>query len=188
MDRSSIFLEGSCAFCDLPLKAPFVATHCHDNMSVLKRLNKVRHTPCSDSLGQEIRDLHQEPPQAFQLAPLDDNLFKWQATLLGPEGTPYEGGAFFVTIDVPEQYPFTKPKCRFTTKVFHCNVNENGGICQGRDWNPTQTLRKEMSSLVELLRQPNPENPLRADLADLLKDDPEAYESTARDWTRKYAM
>ncbi len=51
-------------------------------------------------------------------------------TVLGPSGTPYEGGVFLVDILIPVNYPFEPPKMRFDTKVWHPNVSsQNGAIC-----------------------------------------------------------
>ncbi len=51
-------------------------------------------------------------------------------TVLGPSGTPYEGGVFQVDILIPVNYPFEPPKMRFDTKVWHPNVSsQNGAIC-----------------------------------------------------------
>ena len=53
-----------------------------------------------------------------------------RATILGPEGSPYEGGRFDVEITVPRSYPFVSPKCRFLTKIWHPNVDhKTGEVC-----------------------------------------------------------
>ena len=35
----------------------------------------------------------------------------------GPSGTPYEGGTFQVSVNVPQQYPLTPPQVKFVTKA-----------------------------------------------------------------------
>ena len=53
-----------------------------------------------------------------------------RATILGPAGSPYEGGRFEVEITVPRSYPFVSPKCRFLTKIWHPNVDhKTGEVC-----------------------------------------------------------
>lgn len=41
----------------------------------------------------------------------------------GPSETPFEGGTFELSINVPEQYPLVPPAMRFKTKIFHPNVH-----------------------------------------------------------------
>jgi peroxin-4 len=55
------------------------------------------------------------------------NLATGHAALLcwlqGPTETPFEGGTFELSINVPEQYPLVPPTVRFRTKIFHPNVH-----------------------------------------------------------------
>jgi len=53
-----------------------------------------------------------------------------KGTIQGPTGTPYEGGVFEITIDIPKQYPFEPPKMKFNTKIWHPNISsQTGAIC-----------------------------------------------------------
>jgi ubiquitin-conjugating enzyme E2 D/E len=136
-------------------------------------------------------DLGKDPPSNCSAGPVGDDMFHWQATIMGPEDSPYSGGVFFLDIHFPADYPFKPPKVHFTTRIYHCNINSNGGICLDilkDQWSPALTISKVLLSICSLLTDPNPDDPLVPDIAQLLKTDKGRHDSTAREWTSKYAM
>merc|ERR1719253_1049377 len=91
---------------------------------------------------------------------------------MGPPDSPYAGGVFFLDIHFPADYPFKPPKVHFTTRIYHCNINSNGGICLDilkDQWSPALTISKVLLSICSLLTDPNPDDPLVPDIAQLLK-------------------
>jgi len=136
--------------------------------------------------------LHVELHSLFLLSgPVGEDMFHWQATIMGPSDSPFAGGVFLVNIHFPPDYPFKPPKVSFRTKVFHPNINSNGSICLDilkEQWSPALTISKVLLSICSLLTDPNPDDPLVPEIAHMYKTDRAKYESTARSWTQKYAM
>lgn len=142
-------------------------------------------------IKKELEDLKRDPPAQCSAGPVNDDLFHWQATIMGPPDSPYQGGVFFLTIHFPTDYPFKPPKVAFTTRIYHPNINSNGSICLDilrSQWSPALTISKVLLSICSLLCDPNPDDPLVPEIARSYKTDREKYNELAREWTRKYAM
>lgn len=52
-------------------------------------------------LRSELKGLRMDPPEGIEARPLDQMCYHWQATITGPTGSPYEGGLFFLYLQVP---------------------------------------------------------------------------------------
>ncbi|XP_024838366.1 ubiquitin-conjugating enzyme E2 D4 isoform X2 [Bos taurus] len=136
---------------------------------------------CLDDMQRELTDLQRDPPAQCSAGPVGDDLFHWQATIMGPNDSPYQGGVFFLTIHFPTDYPFKPPKVVFTTKIYHPNINSNGSICLDilrSQWSPALTVSKVLLSICSLLCDPNPDDPLVPEIAHTYKADREKYVSS----------
>ncbi|KAI8569729.1 hypothetical protein RHMOL_Rhmol02G0299700 [Rhododendron molle] len=183
-----------------PISTYIYHLHTHpSNFSVLRIWNQRRIFNGNLGLGvmaskrilKELKDLQKDPPTSCSAGPVAEDMFHWQATIMGPADSPYAGGVFLVTIHFPPDYPFKPPKVAFRTKVFHPNINSNGSICLDilkEQWSPALTISKVLLSICSLLTDPNPDDPLVPEIAHMYKTDRSKYETTARSWTQKYAM
>ena len=140
---------------------------------------------------KEFMALGKSPIPNCVAGPLsDDDMMHWRATIVGPDDSPYEGGQFVLDIVFPSKYPFVPPTVKFVTKVYHSNINVNGQICLDilkKQWSPVLTIDKVLISILSLLCDPEPNDPLSPEVANLLLQDKEAHDKNAREWTQKYA-
>ena len=118
-------------------------------------------------------------------------MFKWEGIIVGPSGTPYEGGMFKLNIEFPPDYPYKGPKVTFDTSIYHCNINRAGQICLDilKDkWSPVLTIGKVLLSICSLLSDPNPDDPLSPSIAEEFANNRVKHDETARAFTMRYAI
>ena len=143
-------------------------------------------------LRKELKDLVSgEDVSGVTATPRGDDLTRLVGTLKGPEGTPYEGGVFFVDIVIPQQYPFEPPKMKFENKIWHPNISsQTGAICLDflKDkWSPALTIKTALLSLQALLSAPEPDDPQDAQVAGMYKSNIEEFNKKAAEWVAQYA-
>ncbi|KAK8764278.1 hypothetical protein V5799_033116 [Amblyomma americanum] len=91
---------------------------------------------CVRRVKNDIAEIEDYRPPGLFVAPEEHDLTNVHALVLGPVGTPYEGGFFHFLIKCPSDYPNSPPRARLMTTDsgrvrFGPNLYENGKVCLG---------------------------------------------------------
>jgi ubiquitin-conjugating enzyme E2 H len=94
---------------------------------------------------------------------------------------PFLGGLWKIHVELPDQYPYKSPSIGFVNRIFHPNIDElSGSVCLdviNQTWSPMYALVNIFEVfLPQLLRYPNPTDPLNGEAAALLMKEPKAYD------------
>jgi len=97
-----------------------------------------------------------------------------------------------VHVTLPADYPFKSPSIGFSNRMYHPNVDEiSGSVCLdviNQTWSPMFDLVNIFDVfLPQLLRYPNPADPLNGQAAAIMMRDTEAYTNRVKDYIRRYA-
>ena len=142
-------------------------------------------------LQKELVDIRKEEFPMFRNITVDEaNVLFWSGLIVVNEA-PYNKGAFKIEIVFPAEYPFKPPKITFKTKIYHPNVDEKGQVClpiiSADNWKPATKTLQVIQALVTLIREPEPEHPLRADIAEEYSKDRKKFMKNAEEHTKKFA-
>lgn len=106
----------------------------------------------------------------------------------GPEKSPFVNKLLTLHVTFSySAYPFEPPLVKFMHPVpYHPNISADGDIClellkkppQGT-WRPTISIIHLLHSITLLLVDPNPDDPLRSEVAAELRKNPELYRQKA---------
>ncbi|KAM5518000.1 ubiquitin-conjugating enzyme [Fusarium oxysporum f. sp. phaseoli] len=128
-------------------------------------------------------------PTYFLTDPLRQEFF---VRFKGPAETPFEGGMWKVHVELPDTYPYKSPSIGFVNRIFHPNIDElSGSVCLdviNQTWSPMFDMINIFEVfLPQLLRYPNPTDPLNGEAAALLIREPKSYDAKVKEYVQKYA-
>jgi ubiquitin-conjugating enzyme E2 H len=128
----------------------------------------------------------------YEVTLVHDNMQEFYVKFKGPSETPFEGGVWKVHVELPDQYPYKSPSIGFVNRIFHPNIDElSGSVCLdviNQTWSPMFDMINIFEVfLPQLLRYPNPSDPLNGEAAALLLRDSTTYEAKVKDYVSRYA-
>jgi ubiquitin-conjugating enzyme E2 M len=122
-------------------------------------------------LQKDFADL--DVPENVQLVTTKENPAQF-SFILKPSMGYWTGGIFEFKFDVPVKYPFEGPKVTCIDRIWHPNIDLDGGVCVSvlRPWKPTYSVQIILFGLLFLFSHPNASDPLNEDAAKQMRDDP----------------
>ena len=164
-------------------------------------MSSPEHLKALTQLKEEFKDISSNPIAniGVSVGLVNDNLFEWQATLIGPSDSSFKGGLFFLRIKFPDNYPQKAPEVCFKTPIYHVNVNPNYPKFEGAEslghvcistlnwWKPEYKMREVLTNIFALFYLGNPESPYGLDRAQEMRENPVLYEEKIKYFTKKYA-
>ena len=131
---------------------------------------------------------------------VNNNIFLWRVTMVGPKNTPYEGGLFTINALFPPDYPNHGPEFKFMNKIYHLNVdfkNNLGHICINsiNEWMITgkvtnksvYTVKQALFDIFCLFYNQGVEGAYDEQMAYLYQNQPQIFNEEAKKWTKEFA-
>jgi ubiquitin-conjugating enzyme E2 H len=108
-----------------------------------------------------------------------------ETSLFNTSIAPFEGGIWKIHVEIPDQYPYKSPSIGFMNKIFHPNIDEHSGsVCLdviNQTWSPMYDMINIFETfLPQLLRYPNPTDPLNGEAASMMMRDIKEYEKKVK--------
>lgn len=145
-------------------------------------------SPAQLRAAKDFREITQLPKSVAISQPNPADVMNYKITITPDEGF-YSRGRFYFDLKIPNTYPHEPPKLKCETSIYHPNIDHEGNVCLNilrEDWKPVLTINSIIYGLLYLFYEPNPEDPLNKDAAELLKNDKRQFELNVRRFIRHH--
>ncbi|KAI5953181.1 UBC12 [Candida jiufengensis] len=118
-------------------------------------------------------------PKSIKLTfPQTQDFFNFDLKIIPQDGY-YKQGTFKFKIEISQNFPIEPPKIKCLNKIYHPNIDLDGNICLNilrEDWSPVLSLNSILIGLNFLFLEPNPNDPLNKEAANMLVKDKKQFE------------
>lgn len=95
----------------------------------------------------------------------------------------WRGAKYRFAVRVPPGYPHEPPKCKCLDQIWHPNIDLDGNVCLNilrADWKPVLEINSVILGLIFLFIDPNPNDPLNREAAEMMVKDKKLFITTVR--------
>jgi len=139
---------------------------------------KKKKDPTEIRLTSEVADLDPDATPGVEVKwPNMKDLLNFEVTVIPQDGL-YQKAKFKFNVAVPKGYPHNPPTVTCETRVYHPNIDLNGRVCLNilrAEWNPCLGVSHVLMGLMTLFLEPNPDDPLNLEAADLMVKNPSQF-------------
>lgn len=120
-------------------------------------------------LQKDVTEL--DLPRGIKVSfPNPSDIFRFDLTII-PQENYYKGGHFNFQVEINNNFPIEPPKIKCKSKIYHPNIDIDGNVCLNilrEDWSPVLNLNSVLMGLNFLFLEPNPNDPLNKEAANML--------------------
>lgn len=106
-------------------------------------------------LTNELKKINKAPVEGIHAVPSTKSMFVWHYAIIGPKGSPYEGGTYHGKLIFPQDYPFKPPAVMMLTPSGRFAVETH--LCLSMSsfhpetWNPLWSVSSILIGLVSFM-------------------------------------
>ncbi|CAI5713753.1 unnamed protein product [Peronospora destructor] len=103
----------------------------------------------------------------------------------------WKGASYEFSFKIPPMYPHDPPKVQCLTRIYHPNIDLDGNVCLNilrEDWKPVLDINSVIYGLIYLFYEPNPDDPLNKEAAELFRNDPSQFAAVVHRSLRGYSV
>ena len=149
-------------------------------------------------LTEEYQQWKHNHPRDFSAKPVSNldgtlNYLFWECSIPGQEGTPWQGGQYYLILEFSQNYPDSPPRVRFVPEIFHPNVFPSGTVALSfleadKGWYPQIPVRDILLGVQRLLNEPNLSNPANSEPYAIFTEDIEEYNEIIRNQATEFSL
>lgn len=151
------------------------------NLSTSANISSSRVSAAQLRLQKDITEI--DLPRSIKLTfPDPSDLFNFNLSITPQEGY-YKGGTFEFKTEINNNFPIEPPKIKCLNKIYHPNIDLDGNICLNilrEDWSPVLNLNSILIGLNFLFLEPNPNDPLNKEAANVLVKNKAVFTSNVK--------